>query len=100
MPKQPINDEQVIPETSGVTDEVQVRISGPDPEVWGTPEERLAQDIEDGKTNGVNEELQRLLEAGEHPVVELEGGGVIKGPDPAVWGVPNDGPAEELITEE
>jgi hypothetical protein len=72
---------------------------GPDPEEWGDPEERRQADIERGKFSEadlVNEALQEKIDAGEDPIVEIEGRDrPVKGPDPSRWSVPNDEVTDE-----
>ena len=66
---------------------------GPDPAAWGDPEERLQYDIERGKIDTsdlISDALREKVAVGEDPVVELDDGRVVKGPDPAKWGVPQD----------
>lgn len=86
-------------DSSEVTDEAaaQVRstgaVKGPDPEVWGDPEERRQADIERGKVDVedlINEQIREKLAAGEVPIVELEDGSIVKGPDPAQWPVSDE----------
>ncbi len=91
------SDEIIESSDIGDVSEVEVRASGgakgPDPEEWGSQEERLAYDIERGKiteSDLVSEKIAEKLANGEDPIVTKEDGTVVKGPDSSVWTIPDD----------